>query len=117
MLKILMIDDEADVITVVRDFVTGTIADIEFQQEANFDTAISTLRATRPDVLILDWFDGPGGTGDAAGKALWEIVWTEWFCPLVIYTAGAMELADVGANDHPFIRKVTKGAGTQQHIA
>jgi CTP synthase len=117
MLKVLMIDDEADVITVVRDYLTETIADIDFCEEVDFEQGVNTLRSIRPDVLILDWFDGPAGTGSPAGQTLWEVVWNEWFCPLVIYTAGAIELADLGAENHPFIRKVAKGAGTQQLVA
>ncbi len=112
MLSVLMIDDEPDVIATVRDHLVATDPAIMFEGETDFNGGLQRLQNTRPDVLILDWFEGDPATGTPAGEAIWTAVWAQWFCPIVIYTAGHVDPFP----EHPFIRMVAKGAMTEQTV-
>ncbi len=116
MITVLMIEDEADVIALVREQLQLSIPDIEVHEELNWGNAQAALRRIRPDVVVLDWFDGPGGAGEPTGDQIWSIIWKEWFCPVVVYSAGVVEITDEPPIGHPFIRQVSKGANSEQAV-
>ncbi len=110
MLTILMIDDDAGLVETARSQLAGPT--IRFESETDFKKAAQRIREVRPDIVILDWFQGSPTTGEAAGKDVWAEIWKAWFCPVVLYSAGDVDIeAEVPQDQqHPFVKTVAKGA-------
>jgi CheY-like chemotaxis protein len=109
MLTILMIDDEEDLVSTVQNHIEAELQDVRFEKEHNWKNALVRLESVRPDLVILDWFRGVAGTGDVAGKKVLEEIWKKWFCPVVVYSAGSVDLGEEALSDHPFVKTVEKG--------
>jgi hypothetical protein len=116
MLTVLMIDDDPDVISTVEDQAKAANLGVTFEKETDFAQALQTLERIRPHVLILDVYRGAPVAGDAPGEAIWSQMWSAWFCPVVIYSAGEVEFGQAPPENHPFIKVVAKGAGTEQTV-
>ncbi len=117
MLTVLMIDDEADLVTTVQTYIESELADLHFEKENNWKNAISRVASIRPDLVILDWFSGAGGTGEAAGANVLSEIWKQWFCPVVVYSAGEVDLGNEIPPAHPFVKVVEKGDKSLQKVA
>ncbi len=117
MLTVLMIDDDTALVETIRHHLTGDDSEIQFVSETDFKQAAQRIREVRPDVVILDWFHGSPGTGEEAGKDVWKEIWKTWFCPVVLYSAGDVDVADELTEDHPFVKTVAKGAESLETVA
>jgi hypothetical protein len=116
MLTVLMIDDDTDVTATVKSHAEETLQGVNFRSENDFDTAVQSLRNTKPDVLVLDVYRGNPATGDVAARPVWSQVWRDWFCPIVFYSAGEVAVNDPLVPVHPFIKVVAKGAGSERQV-
>jgi DNA-binding NarL/FixJ family response regulator len=117
MLTVLMIDDDADLAETVGNYLTGANPEIKFVSETDFKQAPQRIREVRPDVVILDWFQGSPATGEEAGKDVWKAIWKAWFCPVVLYSAGDVDVAEEVTEDHPFVKTVAKGGESLGTVA
>lgn len=108
-----MIDDDQGVLDTVRDHVAANAAGATFVGEVNFANAQNRIGEVRPDVLILDVYRGTPATEDVAAQPVWTELWKDWFCPLVFYSAGEIDVDPAPPDDHPFIRKIQKGRGSE----
>lgn len=117
MLTVLMIDDEVDLVTTVQTYIKSELPDVNFEKENNWKNAVSRVESIRPDLVILDWFSGAAGTGEAAGANVLSEIWKGWFCPVVVYSAGEVDLGDEIPSTHPFVKVVEKGAKSLQKVA
>ena len=96
--ELLIVEDNQGII----DALTG-----EFQQafgnemnveSCSFRHALSRVRSMRPDILVLDRFEGD--LVDAA-RPIYDYIWQTHFCPIIIYSA--FEAAGSGyEKTHPF---------------
>ena len=116
MLTVLMIDDEKEITETVRDEAERNIEGIRFIVERDFDKAAECIKEHRPDILILDIFRGPSANKDVAGQEVWESLWATRFCPVVVYTAGFTGLSPAIPGDHPFVKYLEKGGGTDSAV-
>jgi hypothetical protein len=116
MTTVLMIDDDADVIATLREHFAQHAQGTTFLEESNFAAALETVKNKRPDVLILDVYQGNPATGNIAVGPVWADVWKGWFCPIVFYSAGDVDLDPAPPDGHPFICTIPKGAGTEQQV-
>ena len=78
-----------------------------------FDEAIETIRDIRPDVVILDIFDGNPSDQRNEGQKSLDFIWDEYFCPVIVYSAaaGAMD-----RKEHPFVHYIEKGSGSPEEV-
>jgi hypothetical protein len=115
MLTVLMIDDDKDLVETLRNHI-ASLEGITFHAETDFKNAEASIQRIRPDVMILDWFHGAPGNGEAAGKEIWSKIWKAWFCPVVVYSAGEVELGEDVQENHPFVKTVEKQSGSEKLV-
>lgn len=108
MLRILFIDDDKKSIDTakktLRDNNNNTFSIYICNR---FDRANEKIQDISPHIVILDWFEGSPDKNNTAGEASYEFMWKNMFCPVVIYSAQPPD-----DKDHPCVRKVTKGKGS-----
>jgi len=116
MTTVLMIDDDTSVTATVKEYFDQHAPGTTFVAESDFTKALERLREVRPDILILDVYQGNPATGNIAAQPVWQNLWGAWFCPLVFYSAGEVDVDPPPPEGHPFISQVSKGAGTEQQV-
>ena len=118
MLTVLMVDDDTGVTATVKSHAEETLQGISFISENNFDAALQSLHDTKPDVLVLDVYQGEERTMDhVAVQPIWSQVWDNWFCPIVFYSAGSVAIDNPPLpENHPFVEVVTKGTGSERKV-
>ena len=114
-MKLMFIDDESDSIAPAMDEIIGSIADAT-TLVFNFEHAIEQLSSFKPDIIILDVWDGPPQTSIPEGKNVMDIIWDEHFCPVIVYSADSTIIQDVQEYNHPLIEFVTKGSDSELQI-
>lgn len=113
MLKVLLVDDDpTSVETLIEDLETEIGVD---SRTVGFNAAEVELLEFLPDVVILDIIQGPIAENDRAGLANLEFIWDTCFCPVVVYSAGPLDIdEEIGA--HPFVRLEQKGSGSEAKV-
>ncbi len=114
MSRILIIEDNAAVVETIRDAAKDAMPDI-FIKHAQFAEMKQQLEESRPDIVVLDVYEGVA-TGDKVGEPAWQAIWDRVFCPVIIYSAGAMELEPPVPHDHPFVKAVKKGRKSEEIV-
>lgn len=106
MLKLLFVDDEAEVVAPVM----ASMPDDCQCEVLGFEDAVERLFDLAPDIVVLDLLDG-GASSDPgeAGYEAYKRVWDQRFCPILVYSAQPDLLSDK-IPSHPFIRYVKKGS-------
>jgi hypothetical protein len=107
--ELLIVEDDAGIIEAL----TG-----EFQQafgtdmnvtSCGFKAALDRVRSIRPDILILDRFEG--SVAEDAAEPIWDYIWNTHFCPIIVYSAYEATGSDYEQN-HPFAGYQKKGDGS-----
>lgn len=112
-LVVLIVEDNEETAKTLVKTLQESFDGIETFVEKQFNEALSRLdRKSQYDVLILDLYEGDPQTTNLAGQPIWEHIWGEMFIPIVIYTAGDINLEPEPPDDHPFIILLQKGAGS-----
>ncbi len=107
-MKILIIEDDKKVVDIFRKILSDE--KLTWNLKAiPFKYAKEKLVAFRPDVVILDIFDGEPNSNNVAGEKLYSFVWEEHFCPIVVFSA-RLDLTEVKDIQHPFSQFVEKGS-------
>ena len=59
-----------------------------------------------------------GGTANAqpTGNTVLDLIWKDYFCPIVVYSAHLDLLEKGDWSDHPFVRPVQKGSGSEKQL-
>ena len=111
-MRILFIDDDpSSIITAMKHCEEGLA--ISGIPDCRFEDAESTLSAYRPDIVVLDLLQGPPSDGNIAGGTVYGLIWDQQFCPVVVYSAEPDWLDN---EDHPFVKKVQKGSGSEEAV-
>lgn len=111
MLRILFMDNDEKSIEPARKRVESMIkeADILFSEFKDGQTVVGKLR---PDLIILDLFEGVPGKSESAGQRIFDFVWKTIFCPIIIYSA----LPEIDTHNNPFVKLVKKGKDSDTEI-
>jgi CTP synthase len=116
MLKVLFIDDEPESVETVVEELKKKIAHVKCKVAKEFKNLKTKLYAFSPDVVVLDIFKGRAiPQGDTAGLKVYEWIWDQYFCPIVIYSARPYDIA-AEIEEHPFIKLVKKGANSESRV-
>ena len=110
-MRVLIVDDEPLVRETLNDALQEDgLWDIEMQ---GFDNLKDNLLRFRPDMVVLDLVEGDPQDEKLSGNASYEVIWRQWFCPLVVYSG----YADTQSfKHHPLVANVTKGADTEEEV-
>lgn len=115
MRKILIIDDNQDIIDVLTEAIGMDIEGVTCVSELDFDQAVARMESERPDAVVLDLLEGPV-VADPPGQRTWQSIWNGRFCPVIIYTAFEGTLTPPVPDDHPFVKVVVKRGGSQAQV-
>jgi len=115
MRKVLIIDDEQGIINILREEIQANFEGIKCVCESDFNQAVECIERERPDAVVLDLLEG-AVTADPPGQRTWKSIWEGRFCPVIIYTAFGGELHPPVPENHPFVKLVVKGAGTEAQV-
>ena len=110
MLKVLMIDDQADAVEPVRESLEDHFGDECQCWIKTFSEVNVQVQSLQPDVIVLDIWEGPLGMYDE-GISVLNQIWEKWFRPVVIYSAQPKEV-----RNHPFVRTVKKGSDSEDKV-
>jgi len=116
MRTVLIIDDDQGIVDLLKEEIERGIAGVTCLCELNFDDALARVEAERPDAVVLDLLENGGIVVDPPGQRTWQSIWTGRFCPVIVYTAFDGPLDPPVPDDHPFVKRVVKGAGTEAQI-
>ena len=81
---------------------------------SGFPQAERNISAMKPDMVILDLLEGgPTPEPEVSGREVYDFIWRNRFCPIVVYSAQPDALT---ADQHPFVKRVQKGSGSDVRL-
>lgn len=115
MKNVLVVDDESDVVQVVVEAIEQGIPGAKCVSMTDFDAAVDRIPELCPDAIVLDLMEG-NRSNNLPGQRTWQSVWESRFCPIVIYTGWEGDLTPPIPPNHPFVKLVTKGSGSEAKV-
>ena len=117
-LRVLLIDDEASVRTVVESALEedeGPVGDGSewVVRGQGFDGVDDALTGFRPDMVVLDLVEGEISDERNSGNRSFDRIRDVWFCPVVVYTGFAEKRA---FEEHPLVVLVPKGVSSEEKV-
>lgn len=113
-MRILFIEDEPESIQTVIDVIQEDMDRTEIAV-IDFGDAEDKLQDFRPHLVILDLLQGSTSDADPVGLNTFDFIWDKHFCPIGVYSARE-ELFDDSRQQHPFVKKIQKGASSEQKV-
>jgi len=80
-----------------------------------FAEAADWISQQPPDIVSLDVFEGPPAENVRTGQGVYDWIWKERFCPIIVYSAQPDDGIEMRAS-HPFVRPIMKGTGSPQRF-
>jgi DNA-binding NarL/FixJ family response regulator len=115
MKNVLVIDDEAGVAEIVVEAIEHGIPGLKCEAVTDFAAASDRIAELRPDAIVLDLMEG-NRSSNLPGERTWRSVWKDTFCPVVIYTGWEGDLTPPVPPNHPYVKVVIKGAGSEAQV-
>ena len=112
MLRVLFVEDDREAIDPILDQIEQKETEIEYTV-FNFHEAEENIRSLRPDIVILDLFDGALIEENNRGSAQLDFIWEQQFCPVVVHTGLPEAIEDF---EHPFVQMLKKGRGSDEQV-
>ena len=113
-LKILLVDDQPASVEPLRaelEKTRGTTVKV-----VNFDDFQAEISKFAPNLIVLDLAQGNPADENVPGTKIFEQIWSDNFCPLVIYTAVPDHLESDKRLPHPFVKLEKKGGGSVERV-
>ncbi len=114
-LRILLVDDQPESVEPVRAEVKQKMAHTT-SEVVRFDAAEAMIESYVPDIIVLDIAEGAFGNEQTPGLQTRDYIWGKRFCPLVFYTAFPDLLKGDQRLEHPLIKVVKKGSGSEHEV-
>jgi hypothetical protein len=116
-LRILIVDDEPASVEPLR-------VELERRPETkvkvvNFGGFRDGITEFIPNIIVLDLAHGSPLNEDVPGNEIFDQIWTENFCPVVVYTALPSLLEREQGDEavtHPFVKVEQKGSGSEERV-
>ncbi len=106
--ELLIVEDNRGIIEALTGEFDQAFGDDMKVESCSFKEALPRVRNMRPDILILDRFEGEA---EDAARPIWDYIWQTHFCPIIVYSA--YEATGSGyEKDHPFASYERKGDGS-----
>lgn len=112
MLSVLFVEDDKEAITTILDRIDHDESGIE-RCVCDFHEAEEKIWSLRPDIVVLDLFEGPLLEGNNRGSEYLNIIWEQQFCPVVVHT-GLPEALE--GNENPFVQVLKKGQDSDEEV-
>ena len=115
-MSLLFVEDKPDSIANAKKKVEEQHPDVQCKVMMSFDEAIEYIRNQTPDIVSLDLIAYDlSGDREVAGQEVYDIIWQERFCPIIVYSAEPYALSEIQPN--PFVKIIKKGRGSPQRFA
>jgi CTP synthase len=111
---LLFIEDEPSSVEPVLNLIKREQADMQCEVWG-FGEAEDKIASRRPDIVILDLLVGSASDPDPQGLNTRDFIWSQHFCPIVVYSA-MPGIHDDNYPPHPFVKSIQKGSGSQQQV-
>ena len=115
-MRILIVEDKNHVAEAVENEIVAILDDAQVKI-AGLTDAEDELQQFGPDAVVLDWYEGEFVPENAKGQPLWKEIWESRFCPVIVYTGGEPDSDPAFPDNHPFIRVIKKGSGSDAEVA
>ena len=115
MLRIMFIDDDPSSVQDAAGLLDKTYSGLE-RSTMTFEEAKEHIRSFRPDIIVLDIWKGSIGDSEAESSELFDTIWAEQFCPVIVYSADSNRVNQVNRDEHPLVVGVTKGSGSDECV-
>ena len=115
MLRILFIDDDPDSVADAIEVLDEKTDGLKHWTK-NFEDGKDSFRSLRPDLVVLDIWKGEPQTSGAAGCGVFDMIWDQQFCPVIVYSADPKIIEEITRYDHPLVKIVTKGSGSDEKV-
>ncbi len=112
-MKLLFIEDDPKGIASLLELVEEEGLTEQKPRVEKFEKALETIKEIRPDVVILDIFDGDLPDQKNEGQKPLDFIRDKHFCPVIIYSALTEAIEYEG---HPFIYSIKKGRGSTKKV-
>lgn len=112
MMNLLFVDDDESSVADVKNHLERELESIK-TSVIGFEGAPENIQSILPDIVILDLFEGPPADNQTTGSEVFDFVWDNHFCPIVVYSA---EPDHVELKDHPFVEIVQKGRDSHHRV-
>ncbi len=112
MLNVVFVEDERIAIVPILQLIRQEEPDI-ICHDFGFDEAEHGIRSTRPDIVVLDLWEGKVTEDKNKGSEYLKFIWNQQFCPVVIHSASP-DIPQEHSNS--FVREVTKGQNSPQQV-
>lgn len=117
MLHLLFVDDKEEDLRPVLNLIEDG-ENLRCKLVDSVDQAKEFIKETPPDIVILD-LALLSGTSDLNGKEIENLIWDQYFCPIVIYSGfpEAYEGSDTQKrSQHPFVKIVSKRRDSEDRV-
>ena len=112
MLKVLFVEDDVDAIEPNLNLIRQEEPEFELCV-FEFDEAETNIKSLRPDIVVLDLWEGPLSENVNAGSAHLGFIWNQQFCPVIIHSA----FPDIRSEyENSFVRVITKGQNSPEQV-
>ena len=112
MLKIAFVEDEEVSIRPILRLIAEKEPDVQVC-ELDFGAAVDGIRSLRPDIVVLDLWEGEASDNKNRGSEHLNFIWEQQFCPVIIHSANP----DIPPEQkNSFVREVTKGQYSPQEV-
>lgn len=116
MIQLLFVEDDERAIRHARRKVEELHNDVECEVKS-FQEAPGWIAENPPDIVSLDLvLDGLSGEAQIAGQPIYESIWDNHFCPIIIYSAQP-EAEEDNRPAHPFLTTIKKGTGSPSQFS
>ncbi len=115
-MKLLFVEDDSRSVAQVRKKVEREHSDVECVV-MGFAEAKEWISQQLPDIVSLDLLSpGLSGEPEVAGQEIFDSIWKERFCPIIVYSARPDADAEKRPA-HPFVKSIKKGRGSPEEFA
>ena len=111
MLSVLFIEDDRASIEEILRRIRQERTDIESRVH-DFEGAEEVIRSFRPDIVVLDLWQGIVD-GDNQGAEKLDFIWNRRFCPVIVHSAQP-DISEEHRNE--FVREITKGQDSPRAV-
>ena len=112
MLKVLFVEDDMDVFKTIQKLIKREESDIECCL-CGFDKAQNSIRLLRPDIVVLDLWEGAPSENINRGLEHLKLIWDQQFCPVIIHSADPDTPQE---HENPFVQEIKKGQNSPEQV-
>lgn len=114
-IRVFLVEDDEGAAETCQATIKSKFPQVEVEVEGDFQKALDRVKSVGTDILVLDLYEDP--VNQPEGQPIWKQIWTTNFCPIIFHTAHERPEDPALPEDHPFVRFIQKGPGSDDQVA